>query len=75
MQGTREAVSQAEPAPKQCRADLLMVRHTLDAEAIIDRHELGPDVFGEDLDQAAYRGVARIAAVGLCVTRRSPAIR
>ena len=39
-------------------------------EAIIDYHELDPDIFSEDLDQPAYREVERIAAVGLCVTRR-----
>lgn len=74
MPETRVAVSQAEPATKQCRADLLKGRHTLNAAGIIDYPELDPDVFS-DLDQAAYRGVARIARVSLCVTRRSPAIR
>ena len=32
--------------------------------------EIDPDVFGEELDRAAYRGVERIAAVGLVVRRR-----
>ena len=34
-----------------------------------DYHELDPDIFGEELDQPAYAGVDRIAAVGMCVTR------
>ncbi len=32
--------------------------------------EIDPDVFGEELDQPAYRHVDRIAAVGLTVTRK-----
>jgi hypothetical protein len=36
----------------------------------IDYHELDPDIFSEDLDQPAYAEVERIAAVGLCITRR-----
>lgn len=32
--------------------------------------EIDPDVFGEELEQPAYRHVDRIAAVGLTVTRR-----
>jgi len=39
------------------------------AEAVIEYQELDPDIFSEDLDEAAYRDVERIAAVGLCVTR------
>jgi methylase of polypeptide subunit release factors len=35
----------------------------------IDYGEIDPDVFGEELDQAAYRQVDRIAAVALTVTR------
>jgi methylase of polypeptide subunit release factors len=31
--------------------------------------ELDPDVFGEELDRATYRGVDRIAAVGLVIRR------
>jgi methylase of polypeptide subunit release factors len=33
--------------------------------------EIDPDVFGEELDQAAYKQVDRIAAVGLTVWRKS----
>jgi methylase of polypeptide subunit release factors len=33
-------------------------------------HELDPDVFGEELERPAYRGVERIAAVGLVIRRR-----
>jgi methylase of polypeptide subunit release factors len=32
--------------------------------------EIDPDVFGEELDRAVYRGVERIAAIGLVITRR-----
>jgi methylase of polypeptide subunit release factors len=32
--------------------------------------EIDPDVFGEELDRASYRGVERIAAVGLVISRR-----
>lgn len=32
-------------------------------------HELDPDIFGDELDNAAYADVERIAAVGACVTR------
>jgi len=35
--------------------------------------EIDPDVFGEELDRAAYANVERIAAVGLVVTRAHPA--
>lgn len=33
------------------------------------RRELDPDVFGEELEREAYRGIDRIAAVGLVVQR------
>lgn len=33
--------------------------------------EIDPDVFGEELEREAYRGVERIAAVGLVVQRRA----
>jgi methylase of polypeptide subunit release factors len=35
--------------------------------------ELDPDVFGEELDRAAYRAVERIAAVGLVISRKNGA--
>ncbi len=35
----------------------------------IDYSEIDPDVFGEELDQPAYRNVERIAAVKLMITR------
>ena len=38
------------------------------AGASFDYAELDPDVFGNELDQPAYAGVERIAAVGLVVT-------
>ncbi|HUP93246.1 MAG TPA: class I SAM-dependent methyltransferase [Solimonas sp.] len=38
------------------------------AQVSWDYRELDPDVFGEELDQPAYRTVERIAAVGLIVT-------
>ncbi len=37
----------------------------------IVRSEIDPDVFGEELDQPAYAGVDRIAAIGLVVQRPS----
>jgi len=36
--------------------------------------EIDPDVFGEELEQPAYRHVDRIAAVGLTVTRKLGAV-
>ena len=45
------------------------------ADALPDRgctlsyREIDPDIFGEELDKAAYRDVERIAAVGAVVTR------
>ena len=47
-----------EQAEVMCRA----------AGASFDYAELDPDVFGSELDQPAYAGVERIAAVGLVVT-------
>lgn len=41
----------------------------LSAGCSFARHELDPDVFGEELDHAAYSGVERIAAVGLVVQK------
>ena len=38
------------------------------AGASFEYEELDPDIFGEELDQAAYSTVERIAAVGLLVT-------
>ena len=35
--------------------------------------EIDPDIFGEELSRAAYRGVERIAAVGAVIERRSQA--
>jgi methylase of polypeptide subunit release factors len=37
--------------------------------------ELDPDVFGEELDRAAYQGVERIAAVSLVITGRNNSTR
>lgn len=36
------------------------------------RHEIDPDVFGEELDRDEYRGVDRIAAIGLVLQRPAP---
>ena len=35
-------------------------------------HELDPDVFGEELEEAAYADAERIAAVALVVRRPAP---
>jgi hypothetical protein len=45
------------------------------SEWAIDYHELDPDIFSEDLDTPPYvrNNVERIAAVGLCVTRKAAA--
>ncbi|MBA3896536.1 MAG: methyltransferase [Sphingomonadaceae bacterium] len=40
-------------------------------ECTIDYWEIDPDVFGEELESPAYRGVDRIAAVGAVFTRAS----
>lgn len=45
--------------------------HVNAADWIVDYHELDPDIFSEDLDQPAYAEVDRIAAVGMCITRRT----
>jgi hypothetical protein len=37
--------------------------------------EIDPDIFGEQLESAAYRGVERIAAVGATVQRLPPSAR
>ncbi|MGF6124866.1 methylase of polypeptide subunit release factors [Pseudomonas frederiksbergensis] len=52
---------------------LASVKETLD-QATLDWHyrELDPDVFGEELLEAGYEQVDRIAAVELIVTRRLP---
>ncbi|MES2786005.1 MAG: methyltransferase [Pseudomonadota bacterium] len=51
----------------------LSVRDELDALDALGwswtYRELDPDVFGEELEESAYAGVERIAAVGLVVTR------
>lgn len=47
-----------------------IVRELTGAEWDVDYHELDPDIFSEDLGEPAYAEVERIAAVGLCVTRR-----
>lgn len=44
----------------------------IEAGASYDYQELDPDVFGEELDEPAYRGAERIAAVGLVATMRQP---
>lgn len=46
-------------------------RACADAGATLDVEELDPDVFGEELEQPAYRDVERIAAIGAVV--RKPA--
>ena len=38
--------------------------------ATLELTEIDPDVFGEELDEPAYRGVERIAAVGAVITTR-----
>ncbi|MDB5730563.1 MAG: SAM-dependent methyltransferase [Variovorax sp.] len=48
------------------------VRPLVDIERYsFDYRELDPDVFGEELDDPAYRDVERIAVVGLVVRRRT----
>ncbi|HEX8445454.1 MAG TPA: methyltransferase [Sphingomonas sp.] len=48
------------------------LRRRLPDEGLRCRYrELDPDIFGEELDQPAYAEVERIAAVGLCVERRT----
>ena len=42
----------------------------IDAQFDWSYSEIDPDVFGEELDQPAYKHVDRIAAVGLTVTRK-----
>ena len=41
------------------------------AGARLDLYEIDPDVFGDELGQAQYRGVERIAAVGAVITTRA----
>jgi hypothetical protein len=38
-----------------------------DAGATFDDEEIDPDVFGEELDEPHYRGVERIAAIGIVI--------
>jgi methylase of polypeptide subunit release factors len=42
------------------------------AGATWNYEEIDPDIFGEELDEAEYRGVERIAAVWLTATQRAP---
>ena len=43
------------------------------AGASVAIEEIDPDVFGDDLDQPAYTGVERIAAVGVVIKTKLPA--
>ena len=43
------------------------------AGASVAIEEIDPDVFGDDLDQPAYNGVERIAAVGIVIKTKLPA--
>jgi methylase of polypeptide subunit release factors len=48
----------------------LLASTQFDAKFEWSYSEIDPDVFGEELEQSAYRHVDRIAAVGLTVTRK-----
>ena len=45
------------------------------ASCEVDYRELDPDVFGEELDRPAYRGVDRLAVVALSATKPSKSAR